>query len=173
VCLIVITLAWILMLIGIWWPQSQPAAPLAISRTGLRTLPIGSVGPFADCSADLAPAYENQLDLLVENYRDQVNSVAKAALIILVGTTDNRRLAPGCSARFGTSQQLAVARANHIRTQLKQKLSGEHPRPDYALLTSGPRHLEASVEGEGRRHDRAVDAWVVIDTPQVAATPKP
>jgi hypothetical protein len=140
VCLCVITVAWIIMIIGIWWPRPRLPAPPAPSRAELQTVPIGRVGPFADCSADLPTAFENQLDVMVQNYRDHVNSNTRAALIILVGAADNRRLAPACVAFFGTNEQLAAARARRIRSQLEQKLSRALVQPSYAVLTSGPKH---------------------------------
>lgn len=164
-CLWSIILAWIVMFIGIWWPRSlaQVVAPPVTNYTELQTFPIGSVGPFADCNADLPLTYENQLDLLVRNYQDHVKSNARATLIILVGAADNRRLTPVCAAYFGTNEQLAVARASNVRARLEPRLSGEPLKPSYVILTSGPRHLEAKAEGEGRRQDRAVDAWIAID----------
>ena len=173
-CLWLIILPWVIMLIGIWWSRSpaQVIAPPVTSHTELQTFPIGGVGPFADCNADLPLTFENQLDRLVQNYRDRVKSSARATLIILVGAADNRRLTPACAVHFGTNEQLAVTRASNVRAQLEPRLSGEPLKPSYVILTSGPRHLEEKAEGEGRRQDRAVDAWVAID-PQVGATHKP
>jgi hypothetical protein len=173
VCLYVITLAWIIMMIGIWWPRPRLPAPPVPSRAELQTFPIGSVGPFADCSADLPTASEIQLDVIVQNYRDHLNSNTRAALIILEGAADNRRLAPPCAAFFGTNEQLALARARRIRAQLEQKLSRALVQPSYAVLTSGPKHLEAKGENEGRQQDRAVDAWISIDPRQDGAMQKP
>ena len=171
--LIVMALAWILMGVGIWWPRQQSAIPTISSHIELPALSIGGIGPFSDCSADLPSDYRNQLDTLVQNYRSRVSPNARAALIILVGTADNRRLAPKCAARFGTNEQLAVARANQTREQLEKRFLSEPLQPSYTVLTSGPRHLEASVEGEERRKDRAVNAWVVIDLPLADTKQKP
>jgi hypothetical protein len=168
-CLILIGVGWVIMLVGIWWPRPPTVVPAIVTRTELQTVPIGRIGPFADCSADLPLDYENQINLLVRNYRDRVNANVRAALIILVGSADNRRLTRRCSVRFGTNEQLAIARANIVRMQLEQELSQERLQPSYAVLASGPRHLEATTEGGGRRQDRSVEVWVAIDSSQASA----
>lgn len=178
-CFAVILLAWAFMLRGIlaypagWWrhpPQATP--PHILASIELRMLPIGAVGPFADCSVDLPSTYQDQLDLLVQSYHDRVKSNIGAGLIILVGTADNRRLARGCFSRFGTNEQLAATRANLVLARLEQKLSGENLQPRYAVLTSGPRHLEANGEGDGRWQDRSVNVWVAINPSQTDAYQK-
>jgi len=161
VCLVVIPVAWIIMLLGIWWHQPDTHSPSP--RTELQSIPIGSVGPFADCSAELPTAFENQLDAMVQNYNDHVTSNASATLVILVGAADNHRLAPPCAARFGTNEQLAISRARWVRARLEQKLLRQLVHPNYVVLSSGPKHLEARAEDGGRQQDRAVDAWVAID----------
>jgi flagellar motor protein MotB len=129
-------------------------------NTDLQTISIGDIGPFPPCSADLSSAYDTSLSLLAQNYRDRMRPNARAALIILVGSADNQRLAPHCLARFATNDQLAMARAIRVRTELERRLSGENPQPRYVLLSAGPRHLEA----KDREQDRAVDAWVAVAT---------
>lgn len=171
-CLAVIALAWTSMLLGIWWHRAQSTAAHIASGIELRMLPIGAVGPFADCSANLPATYEEQIDLLVQSYHGRVNSSIGAGLIILIGTADNRRLAPGCLSRFGTNEQLAATRADLVLERLEQKLSGEHLQPSYTVLTSGPRHLEATGENDGRWQDRSVNVWVAINPSQSNANQK-
>jgi hypothetical protein len=161
--IVVIALAWTVMLWGIWKYRPQNTPTHLPDSIELRMLPIGAVGPFADCSVDPPSTYEDQLDLLVKSYRDRVNSNIGAGLIILIGAADNRRLAPSCLSHFGTNEQLAATRANLVLARLEQKLSGEHLQPRYAVLTSGPRHLEANGEADGRWQDRSVNVWVAIN----------
>jgi hypothetical protein len=168
--LLTIAAAGIVMLVGIWWPRTQPVQPLppppppvVSSRTELPAISIGAVGPFADCNVDLPSASDGQLNLLIQQYRDHMSSSTRAALIILVGTADNHRLSRRCAAKFGTNENLAVMRANRVRDELEKKLAKEPLPPRFSVLTSGPRHLEADKEGKERQLDRAVSGYLVLD----------
>jgi hypothetical protein len=174
-CLSTITLAWVIMIVGIWWPRvpTQVTIPAVADYAELHTIPLGGVGPFADCDAELPPNYKGQLDLLVQNYRDHTKSNVRAALIILLGTADNRHLSKRCASHFATNEELALMRATNVRTKLELMLSGEPLKPSYVTLTSGPRHLEAKAEGQGWREDRVVGAWVATDPRSSGVATKP
>jgi hypothetical protein len=176
-CLSSITLAWVIMTAGIWWPRvpAQVAIPTVADYAELQTIPLGGIGPFADCDAELPPNYKGQLDLLIQEYRDHTKNKnnVRGALIILLGTADNRHLSKRCASHFATNEELALMRATNVRTKLEPMLSGESLKPNYVTLTSGPRHLEAKAEGQGWREDRVVGAWVATDQRSSSVAQKP
>jgi len=168
-CLCLISLSWAIMLVGIWWPRAtaQTSNPPFVGTADLQTFRLGAIGPFADCDADLPLGFKDQMDALIRNYRSRIKSDTRGALIILVGAADNRRLTPKCAIRFKTNEQLAATRAANVREQWEAIFSGETLKPRFIVLTSGPRHLEASREAEGRSEDRTVDVWVAV-APQLS-----
>lgn len=176
VCLLSILVAWIIMAIGIWWPRASAEVPKppADRPPELHAFEIGSVGPFGDCKTDMPATYDEQIDRLAQKYRDDVQasgSTARAALIILMGLADNRRLTPACAKLFGSNENIAITRARNVQTKIGPRLLAEQVKPSYVVLTSGPRHLEAIKEGDGRQEDRAVEVWLAIDR-QVQAPQK-
>ena len=160
-CGVLIIVAWALMLLGIW--KSRPVPDTPTTRADLETFSIGTVGSFADCSAGLPADYDAQITALIQNYRNHVAGKSRAAVIILTGIADNHRLSAACARLVGDNAHLAALRAGAVRAVLEPRLATEHVPPKYVLLTSGPKHLEAKTELDGRKEDRAVEAWVSID----------
>ena len=157
-------------------PTTSGAAPAVSSPTGaeLSTFLIGTVGPFAGCEANLPQDYQAEIDMLTQNYHDRLTANGQAVLVILLGAFDNRRLAPNCSARFGSNERLAMLRAKRVQEKFVEKLSRQSKRtPSFALFAVGPKHFEATSGGEERTQDRSVTAWVVMDSHHGVTAQKP
>jgi len=77
-----ISLGWLVLLLGTWWPQQQPDKRIEASHAEMRPFQLDGVGPLQDCSANLPFSYEDQLNFVVQNYRKRLPSNARGALIL-------------------------------------------------------------------------------------------